>query len=56
MIIDGSICQFMSDSESSDDEDIEIPDSMELHSSEKSSGYFEFLKYTIPAHYDGIFD
>ena len=37
--------------ESSDDEDIEVP-----HSSEKSSDYFKFLKYTIPAHYDGVFD
>ena len=37
--------------ESSDDEDIEVP-----HSSERSSRYFEFLKYTIPAHYDGVFD
>ena len=37
--------------ESSDDEDIEVP-----HSSEKSSDYFKFLKYTIPAHYDDVFD
>ena len=36
--------------EPSDDEDIEVP-----HSSEKSSDYFKFLKYTIPAHYDGVF-
>ena len=35
----------------SDDEDIEVP-----QSSEKSSDYFKFLKYTIPAHYDGVFD
>ena len=34
----------MNDNESSDDEDIKIPDFMELHSSEKSSDYFEFLK------------
>ena len=55
-IIDGSVCRFMSDNESSDDEDIKIPDFMELHSSEKSSDYFEVLKYTIPAHYGGVFD
>ena len=36
---------------SSDDEDIEVP-----QSSEKSSDYFNFLKYTIPTHYDGVFD
>ena len=37
--------------ESSDDKDIEVP-----HSSEKSLDYFKFLKYTIPGHYDGLFD
>ena len=37
--------------ESSDEEYIEVP-----HSSEKSFYYFKFLKYTIPAHYDGVFD
>ena len=37
--------------ESSDEEYIEVP-----HSSEKSLYYFKFLKYTIPAHYDGVFD
>ena len=37
--------------ESSDDEDIEVP-----HSSEKSCDYFKFLKYTVPAHYDGVID
>ena len=37
--------------ESSDDEDIEVP-----HSSKISSDYFKFFKYTIPAHYDGVFD
>ena len=36
--------------EPSDDEDTEVP-----HSSEKSSDYFKFLKYAIPAHYDGVF-
>ena len=37
--------------ESSDDEDREVP-----HLNEKSSDYFKFLKYKIPAHYDGVFD
>ena len=37
--------------ESFDDEDVEVP-----HSSEKSSDYFTFLKHTIPAHYDHLFD
>ena len=36
---------------SSDEEYIEVP-----HSSEKSSDYFKFLKYTIPACYDDVFD
>ena len=36
--------------ESSDHKDTEVP-----YSSEKSSDYFKFLKYTIPAHYDGVF-
>ena len=29
---------------------------IEVHSNEKSSDYFKFLKYAIPAHYDGVFD
>ena len=36
---------------SSDDEDREVP-----HSSQQSPDYFKFSKYTIPAHYDGVFD
>ena len=28
----------------------------EPHTREKSSDYFEFVKHTIPAHYDGAFD
>ena len=50
-IIDGSECRFMSDNESSDEEYMEVP-----HTYEKSCDYFNFLKYTIPAHYDGAFD
>ena len=55
----------MSDNESSDEEYMKVPDSNESsddedievsHSSEKSSDYFKFLKYTIHAHYDGVFD
>ena len=42
---------YFDSNESSDDEDIEVQ-----HSSERSSRYFKFLKYTIPAHYDGVFD
>ena len=65
MIIDGSVWKFMSDNESSVEEYMKVPDSNESfddedievsHSSEKSSDYFKFLKYTIPAHYDGVFD
>ena len=41
---------YLNESNKSSDEDIEVP-----HSSEKSSYYFECLKYTIPAHYDGAF-
>ena len=37
--------------ESSDEEYVEEP-----HTREKSSDYFEFVKHTIPAHYDGVFD
>ena len=37
--------------ESSNKEYIEVP-----NSSEKSSNYFKLLKYTIPIHYDGVFD
>ena len=51
-IIDGSACRLMNDNESCDDEDREIPDFMELHSSElhaseKLPDYFEFLKYLL---------
>ena len=42
--------------ESSDEEYMKVSHSMELHSSEKSSDYFKFLKYAILAHYDGVFD
>ena len=55
-IIDGSVCRFMDNNESSDDEYMEVPDSVELHSSEKSSDHFEFLKYTTPPHYGDVFD
>ena len=37
--------------ELSDEEYVEVP-----HTSEKSSDYFEFVKHTIPPHYDGVFD
>ena len=39
------------ESNESSDDDLEVP-----HLSEKSSHYFNFLKYTMPAHYDGVFD
>ena len=37
--------------ESSDEEYVEEP-----HTREKSCDYFEFVKHTIPSHYDGVFD
>ena len=56
VIIDGSVCRFIDNNESSEDEYMEVPDLMELHSSEKSSDYFKLLKYTTPTRYNGVFD
>ena len=44
-------CDNLNEWNESSQEDIKVP-----HSSEKSSDYFKFLKYTILTAYDGVFD